>query len=140
MDEKRLVRAAVETGKAVFGVCLGAQMIASALGARVYRAPEEEIGWFPVRRVTAKGLGAVLPELFTPLHRHGETFDLPTDSSAGQIQGCEDSQEHARGHSLSRQVQKSARARQPSGGGRQCHPNAAGPVVVARGVTPSRDG
>lgn len=76
-EEKRLVRQAIESGRAVLGVCLGAQMIANALGARVYRAAQKEIGWFPVRRVAREGLGAVLPETFTPLHWHGETFDLP---------------------------------------------------------------
>jgi len=75
--EKALVRAAIEGGASVLGVCLGAQLIANALGARVYRGQEKEIGWFPVRRVSAQGLGAILPESFTPLHWHGETFDLP---------------------------------------------------------------
>lgn len=76
--EKELVRKAIEHRRSVLGICLGAQMIASALGASVYRAPQKEIGWFPVRRVTDQGFGARLPERFTPLHWHGETFDLPT--------------------------------------------------------------
>jgi GMP synthase-like glutamine amidotransferase len=75
--EKALVHEAVRAGKAVLGVCLGAQMIAAALGARVYPAAEKEIGWFPVRRVAATGVGAELPAEFMPLHWHGETFDLP---------------------------------------------------------------
>jgi GMP synthase-like glutamine amidotransferase len=75
--EKKLVRKTIESGLPVLGVCLGAQMIASALGASVCRAAQKEIGWFPVRRVTSEGLGALLPETFTPLHWHGETFDLP---------------------------------------------------------------
>lgn len=52
-------------------------MIAAAMGARVYPGPQKEIGWFPVRRVTAAGAGALFPQIFTPLHWHGETFDLP---------------------------------------------------------------
>lgn len=76
-EEKALVRSAIESERAVLGICLGAQMIASAMGARVYRGSEREIGWFPVRRVTASGAGALFPEVFTPLHWHGETFDLP---------------------------------------------------------------
>jgi GMP synthase-like glutamine amidotransferase len=75
--EKRLVRHAIELARPVLGVCLGAQMIASALGAGVYRATQKEIGWFPARRVIGEGLGALLPDSFTPLHWHGETFDLP---------------------------------------------------------------
>lgn len=80
-EEKALVRRAMESGRAVLGVCLGAQMIASAMGARVYPAAEKEIGWFPVRRVTASGAGALLPETLTPLHWHGETFDLPAGAA-----------------------------------------------------------
>lgn len=76
-EEKQLVRQAIESNRAVLGICLGAQMIASALGARIYRAQEKEIGWFPVQRVTTEGTGALFPAHFTPLHWHGETFDLP---------------------------------------------------------------
>ncbi|QNN23288.1 type 1 glutamine amidotransferase [Planctomycetales bacterium ZRK34] len=63
----------IAAGKPVFGVCLGAQLIAKSLGARVYPGKEKEIGWFETRRVA----GDVFPETFTPLHWHGETFDLP---------------------------------------------------------------
>jgi GMP synthase-like glutamine amidotransferase len=77
-EEKRLLRRAIESDRAVLGICLGAQMIASALGARVYRAKEKEIGWLPVRRLKTDGVGALLPQIFTPLHWHGETFDLPS--------------------------------------------------------------
>ena len=47
--EMKLIRAAVERGTPVLGVCLGAQLIAKALGATVRRAAEEEIGWFEVQ-------------------------------------------------------------------------------------------
>src|SRR5262245_36742113 len=52
VPEKQLVRDAIEGGRAVVGVCLGAQVIASALGCRVYRNAVREIGWFPVVRAT----------------------------------------------------------------------------------------
>ncbi len=80
VEEKRTIAAAVEAGCTVVGVCLGAQLIAEVMGARVYRNHEPEIGWFPVRRVAAPDgdpLAAVLPESFTAFHWHGDTFDLP---------------------------------------------------------------
>ena len=75
--EIALVREAIAADKTVFGVCLGAQMIAKALGARVYPGSAKEIGWFPVERTSAHPLFDDLPDSFTPLHWHGETFDLP---------------------------------------------------------------
>jgi GMP synthase-like glutamine amidotransferase len=79
VPEKRLIASAVEAGKTVLGICLGAQLIASALGARVFPNPRKEIGWFPVRRSPGShgamaGLFAAETEVF---HWHGETFDLP---------------------------------------------------------------
>lgn len=76
--EKELIVRMMEQGQALLGVCLGAQMIAAALGARIHRAAEKEIGWFPVQRVSEEGLGSLLPLSFTPLHWHGDTFDLPS--------------------------------------------------------------
>lgn len=77
--ELRLIREAVETGKIVLGVCLGAQLIAHAVGARVYRASNREIGWFPVEAIDGEVEDAFdgLPPRFTPLHWHGDTFELP---------------------------------------------------------------
>lgn len=75
--EKRYVRDAVESGMPVLGICLGAQLIASALGARVHRNPEREIGWFPVQGVPAGRPGLAFPPAFDAFHWHGETFDLP---------------------------------------------------------------
>ena len=77
--ELELIGASVERGRRVLGVCLGAQFIAHALGARVYPAPEKEIGWFPVEGlpVTQPGVYAGLPDRLTPLHWHGDTFELP---------------------------------------------------------------
>ncbi len=75
--EKQLVRAAVARGIPVLGVCLGAQLIASALGARVYPGAEREIGWFPVHGVPHAAPGFRFPPEFLAFHWHGETFDLP---------------------------------------------------------------
>ena len=78
--EIEYIRSAVSGGKPVLGVCLGAQLIAKALGARVYANPVREVGWAPVTFADA----ALRDPLFTGLaeaevifHWHGETFDLP---------------------------------------------------------------
>jgi GMP synthase-like glutamine amidotransferase len=79
--EIALVRAAVAAGKTVVGICLGAQIIAKALGARVYRGQAKEIGWFPVQRTgSSHPLFDGLPQTFAPFHWHGETFDLPHEA------------------------------------------------------------
>jgi len=78
--EIALVRNAIEADKTVLGICPGAQIIAKALGARVYPGSTKEIGWFPVQRTGAHPLFDDLPDSFTPFHWHGETFDLPHDA------------------------------------------------------------
>ncbi len=79
-DEKRFIEQAIERDVPVLGVCLGAQLIAEVLGAQVTKNPQREIGWFPVE-MTQAGLQtpvfAGLPQTFTPLHWHGDTFSLP---------------------------------------------------------------
>lgn len=83
--EKALVRAALASGKKLLGICLGAQMIASALGAAVAPVPQKEIGWFPVR-VLPEGAGhpflAGWPAEQTVFHWHGEGFELPEGAQA----------------------------------------------------------
>jgi GMP synthase-like glutamine amidotransferase len=78
--EKKLVARAVKGGMAVLGVCLGAQIIASALGAKVYKNPCKEIGWFPVT-LTEQGITSRFflewPLMFPVFHWHGDTFDIP---------------------------------------------------------------
>ena len=83
--EKRFIAQAIRRGKAVLGVCLGAQLVAAALGARVYQNAEKEIGWFPVYSLpspqTFPGEAVAsfrFPEESLVFHWHGETFDLPT--------------------------------------------------------------
>jgi GMP synthase-like glutamine amidotransferase len=76
--EIALVREAIAADKTVLGICLGAQIIAKALGARVYPGSGKEIGWFPVQREAGSHpFFDGLPDSFTPLHWHGETIDLP---------------------------------------------------------------
>jgi GMP synthase-like glutamine amidotransferase len=79
-QELRLIEQAAALGKPVLGVCLGAQLIAKALGSRVYKNAVKEIGWFDVRFTeTARQdlLFAGLDGPETVFHWHGETFDLP---------------------------------------------------------------
>lgn len=78
-DEKLAIRACIESGARVLGICLGAQLIADVLGGRVYQNPECEIGWMPIR---ANPESATHPLAFPAgesevFHWHGDTFDLP---------------------------------------------------------------
>ena len=78
--EKTFIKDAIDSGKIVLGVCLGAQLIADALGARVHKNQHPEIGWFDVRLTDAASKSRVfrrLPERFIAFHWHGDTFDLP---------------------------------------------------------------
>ena len=76
--EMNLIRAAAGSGLPVLGICLGSQLIAAALGARVYPGGRKEIGWFPVEAVAAgDDLLRGLPASFMAFHWHGDTFDLP---------------------------------------------------------------
>jgi GMP synthase-like glutamine amidotransferase len=75
-----LIRIALERGMPVLGHCLGGQLMAKALGGRVTRAAQKEIGWGEVTRAanaTAEEWFAGLPERFLCFHWHGETFSIP---------------------------------------------------------------
>jgi GMP synthase (glutamine-hydrolysing) len=78
--EKRAIGEAVRAGTPFWGVCLGVQLLAAALGARVYTGPEPEVGLLPVE-LTHDGRGdPVFGELdaeLVTLQWHGDTFDLP---------------------------------------------------------------
>lgn len=79
-QEREIIVRAVESGKPVLGVCLGAQQIARAMGARVYKNSVKEIGWFPVRWTEPAARDTVFHGLTGPetvFHWHGETFELP---------------------------------------------------------------
>ena len=77
IDEKRFIASAIATGKPVLGICLGAQLIAAAMGARVYPNVPKEIGWFDIHAIPANGSTFEFPAQTPVLHWHGETFDLP---------------------------------------------------------------
>ena len=79
-DEKRLISDAVRAGVPYWGVCLGVQLLAASLGARVYAGPEPEVGLLPIT-VTDEGRSdpvfADAPAGLVTLQWHGDTFDLP---------------------------------------------------------------
>lgn len=81
--ELRLIEAAVIREAPVLGICLGSQLLAAALGARVYPAKQKEIGWFPVQLTEAAHHDALFrdgAQHFEPLHWHGDIFDLPKNA------------------------------------------------------------
>jgi GMP synthase-like glutamine amidotransferase len=100
--EKRFIADAIDAGCRVFGVCLGSQLIAEALGGTAHPHTLREVGW-PTVRLTPTGRYsralAVLPDTFVAGEWHGDTFDLPegvktaasTDACANQAFECRDS-------------------------------------------------
>src|SRR5262249_24470546 len=83
--ELRLIEATLGAGAPVLGVCLGSQLLAGALGARVAPAPTKEIGWFTVTTkpaAAADPLFGLLPSSFVALHWHGDVFELPEGATS----------------------------------------------------------
>lgn len=80
LPEVQLIDKVLSARKPVLGVCLGAQLIAKALGSRVYPNDVKELGWGLVQRTPAGARDAIfreLPDKVDVLHWHGDTFDLP---------------------------------------------------------------
>lgn len=78
--EIKLIEAAIRAEVPVLGICLGSQLIAKALGTRVYPNKFREVGWHPLEWTEAAQSDPVLsnaPNPLTVLHWHGDTFDLP---------------------------------------------------------------
>jgi len=77
--EIAVVERRLKAGRPVLGLCLGAQIMAKALGARVFNGKRKELGWSPLE-LTDSGRKSALAELggrTAVLHWHGDTFDLP---------------------------------------------------------------
>ena len=78
-EEQMLVRRYVEGGRRILGICLGAQIVASALGAKVRRNDRAELGWHDVRRTSGDSnlVDRSLPSRMTVFHWHRDTFEIP---------------------------------------------------------------
>jgi GMP synthase-like glutamine amidotransferase len=80
VEEKRFLAHAIQAEKTILGLCLGAQLLAGALGGRITRNIVKEIGWYPVS-LTPLGwnspLFGRLPATFQAFHWHGDTFEIP---------------------------------------------------------------
>jgi GMP synthase (glutamine-hydrolysing) len=84
LEEARLIERALSAHLPFLGICLGSQLLASVLGAEVYPGSRKEIGWFPVTlepEARADAVFSGLPPSFTPMHWHGDVFDLPAGAT-----------------------------------------------------------
>jgi GMP synthase (glutamine-hydrolysing) len=89
-DEIAAIAARLSAGKPTLGICLGAQMMAAALGARVAPGPVKEIGWAPLQ-LSAEGEKSLLAPLGTTpvLHWHGDNCELPAGcTKLASTQNC----------------------------------------------------
>jgi GMP synthase (glutamine-hydrolysing) len=78
VEEVRALGKRLREGRPTLGLCLGAQLLAAAAGARVYPGPRKEIGIGPVQLTEAGARSCLAPLAGQPvLHWHGDTFDLP---------------------------------------------------------------
>ena len=84
IEEKAFIQKAIEQRKTVIGICLGSQLIAEVLGAKVYPNKQKEIGWFDIEKTSAcEKLDIIQTQerKFQVFHWHGDTFDLPKGST-----------------------------------------------------------
>jgi len=91
--EKRAIGEALAAGKRLLGICLGAQLIADVLGAKIYQNAEIEVGWLPVKfdetALHGSRLFAGFPKVLMPLHWHGDTYELPPGGTLlASSEGC----------------------------------------------------
>ncbi|MBI5788610.1 MAG: gamma-glutamyl-gamma-aminobutyrate hydrolase family protein [Candidatus Schekmanbacteria bacterium] len=78
--ETEILQEAIRVNKPTLGICLGAQLIAKAAGAKVYAGRQKEIGWYPLHLTAQAQQGGLLAGFDNPLtvfQWHGDTFDLP---------------------------------------------------------------
>ena len=86
--EKRFITRTMAAGRKVFGVCLGSQLVAEALGGSAHPHTQREVGWIEIRLTATGKYGralAVLPETFIAGEWHGDTYELPDDIRTGAV-------------------------------------------------------
>ncbi|WP_409305127.1 type 1 glutamine amidotransferase [Peribacillus sp. SCS-155] len=92
ITEKQFIRQAIEEGKFVLGICLGVQLLANALGSRVYPHAHQEVGWWPIElsgEASDFPLFNGVPKSFVAFEHHGDTFDLPAGAvRLASSKGC----------------------------------------------------
>jgi len=85
-DEMRLIESALRAGKPILGVCLGCQLLAATLGAKVMPGAQKEIGWYEVtlapEAAATDHLWRDVAPAFTAYHWHGDVFELPQGACA----------------------------------------------------------
>jgi GMP synthase (glutamine-hydrolysing) len=93
VPEKRFIEACLAAGKRVLGICLGAQLLAEALGGDVAPNGRREIGWFPVRfdpAACSEANWPIFPETLTVFHWHGDRFEIPAGGRLlAESDGCD---------------------------------------------------
>lgn len=93
LEEKKFIEQAIKENKIVLGICLGAQLIADVLGAKVYKNKYKEIGWYPVsltKDAKSSKVFSGFKDRFIAFHWHGDTFDIPTGAKRiTETEACE---------------------------------------------------
>ncbi|MDX6182436.1 type 1 glutamine amidotransferase [Flavobacterium sp. Fl-77] len=80
-NEKKFIKKTIQNSKIVLGICLGAQLIANCLGAKIIPNKEKEIGWFSIKQINNQSpVFNLIPNNHITFHWHGDTFDLPNES------------------------------------------------------------
>jgi GMP synthase-like glutamine amidotransferase len=83
VEEKKFIASAITAGKKIVGICLGAQLIACVLGAKVSANTHREIGWFPLHisdGASDHPIAKILATCANVFHWHGDTFELPLNA------------------------------------------------------------
>ena len=82
IEEQELIKNSVNDDIPVLGICLGSQLIAKTFGAKVYKGPTKEIGFYhDLMFSNDSKLFGGFKNPFTVFHWHGDTFDLPTGAT-----------------------------------------------------------